>query len=246
MKPEDLRERLLAAAHGTPLPDIDTERVRTRVRRRRSVRYTAVAGAGLALAAAVVLNTLPSASPPEPEKTPTGAVHEQPPATSGTAPGDTPAAEPPPAHYTCGTRIPASSGRGTVTVRVSGVGTAPDGAPQVSYEVTATAPSVVLSGRPRLLVLKEGRVVAGQDPAGPPATRRPEEQHTARRTTVTPGHPHRARLAPVPGHPCAGTTWDSVWKGGYEVAVVLTTQRTAPPGTGARHAGIVARAPLAE
>ncbi|MFE9499376.1 hypothetical protein [Streptomyces collinus] len=236
MKPEDLREQLLAAAHRAPLSEIDTERVRTRVRRRRAARHTAVAGAGLAAAAAVVLSTLPSVSTPE-TKTPTGSTHRQPPATSGAAPGLP--------HHTCGARVPASSGGGTVTVRISEVRKAPDGAPQVSYAVTATAPSV-LSGEPRILVLKEGQVVAGQDPAEPPATRPPEDENTARRLTVTPARPHRARLAPVPGRPCAGTTWSSVWKDGYEVAVVLATQRAAIPGTGSPDALIVARAPLAE
>ncbi|MFF0001649.1 hypothetical protein [Streptomyces avermitilis] len=234
MKPEDLREQLLAAAQRTPLPEIDTERVRTRVRRRRVARYTAVAGAGLAVAAAVVLNTLPSASTPQ-TKTPTGSVHRQPPATSSAAPGLP--------HYTCGAKIPASSGRGTVTVRISGVRKAPDGAPQVSYAVTATAPSV-LSGEPRILVLKEGRVVAGQDPTGPPATRLPGEENTG--MTVTPARPHRAGLAPIPGRPCAGTTWSSMWKDGYEVAVVLAAQPAAPPATRAPDALIVASTPLAE
>ncbi|MEE4420646.1 hypothetical protein [Streptomyces bugieae] len=242
MTPEELREQLLAAAHRTPPPEIDTDRVRSRVRRRRSVRYTALAGAGLAVAAAAVLNTLPSTSPPE-TRTPTGSVHRQPTATGGTPPGGNQTGVPPLPHYTCGTRIPASSGRGTVTVRISGVRKAPDGAPRVSYAATATAPSE-LSGAPRILVLKEGRVVAGQDPAGPPANRPTGEENTARRTTVAPDRPQHVRLAPVPGRPCAGTTWSAMWKGGYEVAVVLATQRAAPPGTWAPDALVVARAPL--
>lgn len=229
MKPDDLREQLLAAAHRTPLPEIDTERVRTRVRRRRAARYTAVAGAGLAVAAAVVLNTLPSASTPE-IKSPTGKVHRQPPATSGAPPGLP--------HHTCGARIPASTGRGAVTVRISDVRQAPDGAPQITYAVNATAPAVI-SGEPRILVLKDGRVVAGQDPSGPAS------ENTAHQVTITPARPHRAELAPVPGRPCAGTSWSSVWKDGYEVAVVLVTQPAAPSGTGAPDSLIVARAPLA-
>ncbi|MFD8545533.1 hypothetical protein [Streptomyces sp. NPDC059649] len=275
MKPEELREQLLAAAHRTAPLEIDTERVRTRVRRRRVARYAAVTGTGLAVATAVVLNTLPSASPPEPQ-TPMGSVHKRPPATSGAEPGNTPGAEPgntpgappPLPHYTCGARIPASSGRGTVTVRVSGVAKAPDGTPRVSYAVTATAPTV-LSGRPRILVLKDGRVVAGQDPAGPPATHPPGnenrsetgsenangnangngDENTARRTPLTPDRPQRAQLAPVPGRPCPGTTWNSMWKDGYEVAVVLPTEPTehaTPPGTRAPDALIVARTPLTE
>ncbi|MFG2118781.1 hypothetical protein [Streptomyces sp. NPDC048710] len=229
MKPEDVREQLLAAAQHTPMPEIDTERVRTRVRRRRAARYTAVAGAGLAVAAAVVLNTLPSASTPE-IKAPADAVHRQPPATSGEAPGLP--------HYTCGARVPASSDRGAVTVRVSSVRKAPDGSPRVSYTVTATAPAV-LSGEPRILVLKDGRVVAGQDPSGPAS------ENTAHQATITPDRPHRARLAPVPGRPCSGANWSSVWRGGYEVAVVLAAQRAGTPGAQAPDASIVARAPLA-
>ncbi|WP_316756201.1 hypothetical protein [Streptomyces herbicida] len=229
MKPNDLREQLLAAAQRTPLPEIDTERIRTRVRRRRAARYTAVAGAGLAVAAAVVLNTLPSASTPE-IKTPAGKVHRQPPATSGAPPGLP--------HYTCGARIPASTGRGAVTVHISDVRAAPNGAPQITYAVTATAPSV-LSGGPQILVLKDGRVVAGQDPSGPAS------ENTAHQVTITPARPHRAELAPVPGRPCAGTTWSSAWKNGYEVAVVLVTQPAAPSGTEAPDSLIVARAPLA-
>ncbi|MFE1312151.1 hypothetical protein [Streptomyces sp. NPDC058755] len=230
MKPEDVREQLLAAAQRTPLPKIDTERVRTRVRRRRAARYTAVAGAGLAVATAVVLNTLPSASTPQ-IKSPTDAVHRQPPATSGEAPGLP--------HYTCGARIPASSGRGAVTVRISDVRAAPDGSPQVTYAVNATAPAV-LSGGPLVLVLKDGRVVAGQQPSGPAS------ENTTNPVTITPDHPHRTRLAPVPGRPCAGTNWNSVWKGGYEVAVVLAVQQTVPSGTRAPDSLIVARAPLSE
>ncbi|MFJ9814228.1 hypothetical protein ACIRU3_02960 [Streptomyces sp. NPDC101151] len=229
MKPEDLREQLLAAAHHTPLPEIDTERVRTRVRRRRLARYTAVAGAGLAVAAAVVLNTLPSVSTPE-IKSPADSVIKQPSATISEAPGVP--------RYTCGTRIPASTGRGAVTVRISDVRSARDGAPQVTYAVDATAPSV-LSGGPRILVLRNGRVVAGQDPSGPAS------ENTTHGVTITPDRPHRARLAPVPGRPCAGTSWSSVWKDGYEVAVVLVTQKAAPSGTRAADSVIVARAPLA-
>ncbi|UXY27742.1 hypothetical protein [Streptomyces sp. HUAS TT20] len=230
MKPEDLREQLLAAAHRTPSPEIDTERVRTRVRRRRAARYTAVAGAGLAVAAAVVLNTLPSASTPE-TKTPADSSIRQPSAASSAAPGLP--------DHTCGASIPASSGRGAVTVRISDVRAAPDGAPQVTYAVHATAPAV-LSGGPLVLVLKDGRVVAGQDPSGPAS------ENTAHQVTITPDHPHRARLAPVPGRPCAGTAWSSVWKGGYEVAVVLIAQQTVPSGTRAPDSLIVARAPLSE
>ncbi|MFF4952757.1 hypothetical protein [Streptomyces chattanoogensis] len=243
MKSEDLRAQLLAAAQRTAPLEIDTERVRTRVRRRRVARYTAVAGAGLAMAAAVVLNTLPSASTPE-TRAPAGSVHKQPPATSGAAPGGTPTAVPPLPHYTCGARIPASSGRGTVTLRVFDVRKAPDGVPRVSYTVNATAPAV-LPDEPRILVLKDGRVVAGQDPAGPAATRLPGEKSTARPTAVTPARHHRARLAPVPGPPCAGTTWSSVWKDGYEVAVVLAARGAAHPGTSAPDVWVVARAPLA-
>ncbi|MEU9123898.1 hypothetical protein AB0C96_29220 [Streptomyces sp. NPDC048506] len=235
MKPKELREQLLAAAQHTPPLEIDTERVRTRVRRRRAARYTALTGAGLAVATAVVLNTLPSASTPE-IKSPADSVSRQPPATSGAAP------ELP--RYMCGARLPASTGRGAVTVRISAVRKAPGGSPRVSYEVTATAPSV-LSGEPRILVLKEGRVVAGQDPAGPAATRLPGEESTAGQVSVTPARPHRARLVPVPGRPCAGTTWSSVWQDGYEVAVVLTTQRGATAADRAPDALIVARAPLA-
>jgi hypothetical protein len=230
MKPEDLREQLLAAAHRTPSPEIDTERVRTRVRRRRAARYTAVAGAGLAVAAAVVLTTLPSDSTPE-TKTPMGSLHRKPPATSGAAPGLP--------RHTCGARIPASTGRGAVTVRISDVRADPDGAPQVSYAVDATAPAV-LSGGPLVLVLKDGRVVAGQDPSGPAS------EYTTNPVTITPDRPHHARLAPVPGRPCAGTAWSSVWKGGYEVAVVLVTQQTVPSGTRGPDSLIVARAPLSE
>ncbi|MGW2426460.1 hypothetical protein ACWC0C_46050 [Streptomyces sp. NPDC001709] len=227
MKPEDLREQLLAAAQRTPPLEIDTERVRTRVRRRRGVRYTAVAGAGLAVAAAVALNTLPSDSTPE-TKTPMGSLRRKPPATSGEDPGLP--------RHTCGASIPASTGRGAVSVRISDVRTAPNGGPQVTYEVNSTAPAV-LSGEPRILVLKDGRVVAGQDPSGPAS------ENTAQQVTITPDRPHRARLAPVPGRPCAGTTWSSVRKGGYEVAVVLVTQHAVPSGTQAPDSLIVARAP---
>ncbi|MGW2745068.1 hypothetical protein [Streptomyces sp. NPDC001450] len=230
MKPEDLREQLLAAAHRTPPPEIDTELVRTRVRRRRRARYTAVAGAGLAVAAAVVLNTLPSASTPE-TKTPADSSIRQPSAASSAAP------ELP--DHTCGARIPASNGRGAVTVRISDVRAAPDGSPRVSYTVTATT-RAVLSGEPRILVLKDGRVVAGQDPSGPAS------ENTAHQVTLTPDRPHRTRLAPVPGRPCAGTTWSSVWRGGYEVAVVLAAQQTVSSGTRAPDSLIVARAPLSE
>lgn len=229
MKPKELREQLLAAAQRTPPLKIDTERVRTRVRRRRAARYTAVAGAGLTVAAAVVLNTLPSASTPQ-IKSPADSVHRQPPATSGAAPGLP--------HYTCGARIPASTGQGAVTLHISDVRAAPDGAPQVTYAVNATAPSV-LPGEPRVLVLKDGRVVAGQDPSGPAS------ESTARQVTVTPARPYRARLAPGPGSLCAGSTWNSVWKEGYEVAVVLATQRGTTAATRAPDALIVARAPLA-
>ncbi|MFF8429869.1 hypothetical protein ACF07Y_32915 [Streptomyces sp. NPDC016566] len=229
MKPEDLREQLLAAAHRTTPPEIDTERVRTRVRRRRRARYTAVAGAGLAVAAAIVLNTLPSDSTPETE-TPMGSLHRQPTAASGTATGLP--------RHTCGARIPASTGRGAVTVRISDIRAAPDGAPQVTYAVNSTAPAV-LSGGPLVLVLKDGRIVAGQQPSGPAS------ESTTNQVTVTPGHPHRARLAPVPGRPCAGTTWNPMWKDGYEVAVVLAARNAAPSGTRVPDSVIVARAPLA-
>ncbi|MGW0882826.1 hypothetical protein [Streptomyces sp. NPDC002671] len=229
MKPEDLREQLLAAAQRTPPPEIDTELVRTRVRRRRRARYTAVAGAGLAVAAAVVLNTLPSDSTPE-TKTPMGSLQSQPSATTGAVPGLP--------DHTCGARIPASTGRGAVTVRISDVRAAPDGAPQVTYAVNSTAPAV-LSGGPLVLVLKDGRVVAGQEPSGPAS------ENTTNQVTTTPDHPHRARLAPVSGRPCAGTTWSSVWKDGYEVAVVLAAQNAAPSGSRVPDSLIVARAPLA-
>ncbi|MFF7970860.1 hypothetical protein [Streptomyces sp. NPDC007905] len=227
MKPEELREQLLAAAHRTPPLEIDTERVRTRVRRRRRIQYTAVAGAGLAVAAAVALNALPSVSTPE-IKSPADSVIKQPPATSGEAPGLP--------GYTCGMKIPASTGRGAVTVRISDVRTARDGAPQVTYAVDATARSVLSAG-PWILVLKNGRVVAGQDPSGPAS------ENTAHQVTITPGRPHRVRLAPVPGNPCAGTTWSSVRKDSCEVAVVLVTRKAGPSGTRAPDSVIVARAP---
>ncbi|MGW2636964.1 hypothetical protein [Streptomyces sp. NPDC001348] len=249
MKPEDLREQLLAAAHRTPPPEIDIEHVRSRVRRRRRAQYAALAGAGLAVAASVVLGTVHSTSPPE-VRTPADSVRRQPPGTSGAAPTGTPGAKPPAPHYTCGATVPAPSGRGAVTVHITGVRRAPDGAPQVTYTVTATAPSALrVSGRtgePRTLVLREGRIVAGQDPPRPSATRRPADEDTRHSLTVAPGHPYRAQLPPLPGRPCAGTSWSSMWKGGYEVAVLLTTQNPATPGTPVADPVIVARAPLTE
>ncbi|MBL1081656.1 hypothetical protein JK359_06630 [Streptomyces actinomycinicus] len=233
MKPQDLREQLLAAAEHAPPPEIDTDRVRTRVRRRRRARYAAVAGAGLAVAAAVVLHSLPSASAPE-IKTPADSVIRPPAATSGTVPAFPP--------LTCGARIPADTGRGAVTVRVLDVRAAPDGTPQVTYSVNSTTAPAVLSGGPWILVLKDGRVVAGQDPTAPASGNTGDTTH---RLTITPDRPHRARLAPVQGRPCGGTSWSPVWKGGYEVAVVLVTQHPASSGTRAPDAVIVTRTPLA-
>ncbi|MER6467406.1 hypothetical protein [Streptomyces collinus] len=229
MTPEELRAQLLAAAERAAVPEIDTERVRTRVRRRRGVRYAAMAGAGLAVVTAVVLNTLPSGSAPD-TRTPAGSPHRQPPASGGPGPGDSSPGAPPVPRYGCGQKVTAGPGRGTVTVRVSEVRGAPDGAPRAGYTVTATAPTV-LAGEPRLLVLREGRVVAGQG------------EGTARRTTVAPHRPHHV-VAPVPGRPCAGTTWSSVWEGGYELAVVLTPEPGASGGAGGSGAPIVARVPL--
>ncbi|MFD9095451.1 hypothetical protein [Streptomyces collinus] len=230
MTPEELRARLLAAAERAAVPEIDTERVRTRVRRRRGVRYAAMAGAGLAVVTAVVLNTLPSGSAPD-TGTPAGSLHRQPPASGGPGPEDSSPGPGPLPRYGCGQKVTAGPGRRTVTVRVSEVRGAPDGAPRAGFTVTATAPTV-LAGEPRLLVLKEGRVVAGQG-AG-----------TARRTTVAPRRPHHVGDASVPGRPCAGTTWSSVWKGGYELAVVLTPGPGASGGAGAWGAPVVARVPL--
>lgn len=232
MTPEELRAQLLAAAERAAVPEIDTERVRTRVRRRRGVRCAAMAGAGLAAVTVVVLNTLPSGSSAPDTTTPAGSPH-RPPASGGPTGSPSPGAPPLP-RYGCGQKVALGPGRGTVTVRVSEVRGAPDAAPRARYTVTAAAPAV-LAGEPRLLVLKEGRIVAGQG------------EGVARRTTVTPGRPHLVGDAPVPGRPCAGTTWSSVWTGGYELAVVLTPQpggSQGAGGSGGSGASVVARVPL--
>ncbi|MFF4015059.1 hypothetical protein [Streptomyces sp. NPDC001843] len=249
MKPEELREQLLAAAHSTPPLDIDIDHVQSRVRRRRRVQYAAVAGAGLAVAASVVLGTVHSTPPPQ-VNTPADSVSRQPRATSGAAPSGTPADTPPARHYTCGGTVPAPSGRGAVTAHIAGVRKAPGGAPQITYTVTATAPSVLqISGRtggPRTLVLKQGRIVAGQDLPRSSATRAPADENTPHQLSVDPARPYRAQLPPMPGRPCTGTSWSSMWKGGYEVVVVLTTQNPVISDTPAPDPVIVARAPLAE
>ncbi len=72
-------------------------------------------------------------------------------------------------------------------------------------------------------MLKDGRIAAGQDT--PPSTSNPpHSDKVGHFTMLTPAHPFTGTLAISPGTPCGGLSWNSLWEGGYQVAVVVATR----------------------
>ncbi len=114
---------------------------------------------------------------------------------------------------------------------ISGVHRTADGAPQITYTVrsTRTVNLVRDPGMPRVLVVHDGRIVAGQDlTAQELATSSPRvnSDKVARTVTIDPAHPYVATPPPVVGSPCSGRSWGELWAkgGGYEIVVVLNAR----------------------
>lgn len=136
--------------------------------------------------------------------------------------------------YACGDPVgsgaQASNRQGSMTVEISGVRRTADGPPQVTYTVRSdrTVHLVRDPGTPRVLVLRDGRVVAGQDLTARElaALPRVNSDKVARAVTIDPAHPYVAALPPVMGSPCSGRSWDELWAkgGGYEIALVVNAR----------------------
>jgi len=124
------------------------------------------------------------------------------------------------------------------------VASAPDnagGPPQVTYRVTSTTTSQQIRdpGSPRVLILHDGVVVAGQDDAYSHGAADDPYGKVAINVTIDPAHPYTVVLPVLPGQPCAGLSWAQVTNSaaGYRVALVIHDRDTVyppppPPATG--------------
>ncbi len=109
---------------------------------------------------------------------------------------------------------------------------------RVTYRVTSTTTSTQTRepGTPRVLILHNGAVVAGQDDAYSHSG--VNDPKTADSVTISPAHPHTAVLPPLPGQPCAGLNWSQVTNStaGYRAAPIIMDRDTVytpspPPAT---------------
>ena len=232
----DIKDRLEeAAGRATPL-NLAPETLIKRVVRRRRVHATGVAAACclVLIGSAAVVHAIPetpasrlgSAAPaesaPSPDSTPLG--------TPGADPGQI-------RHYTCGGRIdpPLVTGGeyGSVRLVIDSVRQTANGTPEVAVALTSTQPVSLPAPpgptNPRVLVLKDGVIVAGQDlPAAPPPTAGPyPTAHTLplHPVRVDSTHPYRLTLQPRTTTPCGAAGWTPMWSNGgdYQLAVVVST-----------------------
>lgn len=202
--------------------------VRVRRRRRTVTAFTSV-GATFAVAGAlaVALSANPGAhtSPPlAPRPTPT-ATSRSPQFTIQQR------------TYTCGGTIaPAttsdqSADRVQLSLRSTGPGTA--GAPTAQVTVTSQHPTytrtVWWTDAQRLLVLQNGKIVAGQDlPAAPlssPTATPHITAHDIASTPVDPSHPYRYSLAIPPEQICPGHGWQQIWEHPSDYQLVLVASQ---------------------
>ncbi len=214
--PELIRRELRDAADVVGPLDAHERGLRRRIRARRRGQAT------LALAAVSAVVTLGSwftlsVVQMRPEAAVTGI--PAPGIGSASGPGDHGRAFP------CGAAIGAPTARlptdAPVQIEVSAPQPAPQGALEVTVTITASRPSGIslpLSATPtRLLVLRQGRIVAGQD-IDPPAAAAPDAgpkldggQGNGEVVRVTPNHPYRAKVSIPPAAVCPGYTWSALW-----------------------------------
>lgn len=235
MNEEGLREGLPQAADLVGPLEIDLDRVAGRALGRRR-RHRAVAGAlGLAVAASVGVGLSNWAgSSGQRVVPPSSGAPATPVAGASSGAGGVPAGQT--RRYLCGAAIAApidpGSRHDTVSVALSAVHRLADGSPQVTYTITSTSTLHVGKnpGRPRVVVLKDGRIVAGQDLAAG-ASHPPVSGKNLETVTIDPAHPYTGVLAPPVGAPCGGATWAQLWAsgGGYQVAVVVSDWELSTP-----------------
>ncbi|MEY9969594.1 hypothetical protein ABIA33_007683 [Streptacidiphilus sp. MAP12-16] len=233
MNPEELRGGLPGAADLAGPLEIDLGRVAGRSRHRRRVRYAAVGCTSLAVAAAALVGISHLGGQPTRVVQPAAGPVATPSASASSGVG---ASSGQTRRYTCGGTIAAPIDPGThhdtVTVSISGVRRAANGAPLVTYTVASTSTLHVVknAGRPRVVVLKDGKIVAGQDLSAdashPPVSGKPADF-----ITIDPAHPYSATLAAPIGAPCGGAAWTDLWApgAGYQVAVVVSDWELSTP-----------------
>jgi len=148
--------------------------------------------------------------------------------------------------YACGSHVdgPVDAGDhyGALTFAVASMPGIAGGPPQVTYRVTSTmtSPEIREPGRPRVLILRDGAVVAGQDDAYDRGGVNDPYGKVAHSVTIDPAHPYTSALPALPGQPCNGLSWSDVSNSaaGYQVALVIHDRDTSyppppPPATGA-------------
>ncbi len=137
---------------------------------------------------------------------------------------------------------------GALTFAVASLPDNAGGPPQVTYRVTSTATSQQIRepGSPRVLILHDGAVVAGQDDAYSHGGVNDPYGKVANGITIDPAHPYTSVLPALPGQPCAGLSWPQVTNSaaGYQVALVILDRDTVyppppPPATGLGHVLVV-------
>jgi len=137
--------------------------------------------------------------------------------------------------YTCGQAIEPPTDGGTpqavVKVSIPGVKGAPNGAPVVMYRLVSTVALDVgvPPGRLRVLVLRNGRIVAGQDVTGDSTAHPPVGSKVLQTVRIDPTHPYTATLAAPVGMPCGGVSWSSLWNSDHQVAVVVSDRELTSP-----------------
>jgi hypothetical protein len=248
---QDITDRLKEAAERVTPWDTPSDILIRKVVRRRRVQTTAVAAAScLAIVGATVaVRALPGRS--EGPITSAGPVTSVAPGGStvrsslpSAAPATTSAVDPGQTrHYLCGGQIdpPVVSGGqyGRVRLSIEGVRRAADDTPEVTIALASTQPMGIPAPpgptNPRILLLKDGVIVAGQDAALVPPDLAAGSHPTAHTRQETPvhvdaTHPYRLTLhLPAGQQPC-GTTWNQLWNNGsgYQLAVIVSTLELDP------------------
>ncbi|MCW2916898.1 MAG: hypothetical protein JWN52_4966 [Actinomycetia bacterium] len=220
-----IRQRLDEVAAQAPPLRTSIDQVRRQIRRKRKLRLVATA-TGSAVAAGVIGSIWIYANPGEDKVSVASGrstTASRSPKTTSVQGGGVNEQDGGPS-LRCGDRITVPTirtGRYGIALQVQRVKKAADGSPVVTVALTSTEPIELAFGRHsapfRLLILKNGQVVAGQDA--------PPRQHPAwmpANGRVTPTRPYVEDTRPASSTPCQGQSWPALWAhpGGYNIVVL--------------------------
>jgi hypothetical protein len=231
--PQLIKGRLEAAAQQAPKVELTAQSIRQLVARRRRRRLTAVTlTASVAVVSTGAATWMAAASPgPPQDQSATGRWVWR---------GMNPVAGGP--SLRCGDVPPKrliSSGLKGQSLKIRRIQRMADGSPQVTVDFVTPQPAEVQVPLgvtyPRLVVLRDGRVVAGQDTPARPGYRvlSPEGGNFPAGWDITPSHPLRITIPTASTTPCGSLTWPKLWeaKGRYRVLVLAASQHRWWDGT---------------